>query len=120
MPDTSSLSRRRFLKTAAATGALAAVPYFVPATVLGKNGAVPPSEKIMVGGIGIGGRGIARPELDASANKDVQFVAICDVQKTQREAVKELVDEHVRQQGLRHVPRTSASSWPSGRTSTRC
>ena len=51
MPNKSSLSRRRFLKTAATTSALAAVPYFVPASALGKGGAVPPSEKILVGGI---------------------------------------------------------------------
>ena len=56
MPDKSPLSRRRFLKTAA--GALAAVPYFAPASSLGKDGAVPPSERIVVGGIGIQHRGM--------------------------------------------------------------
>lgn len=55
------------------------------------NGAVPPSERIVLGGIGIGGRGThvlqwMLPE------RDVQFVAVCDPQKARREAVKRLVD----------------------------
>jgi len=63
----------------------------VPASVLGRGGAVAPSERIVMGGIGIGGRGthdlgwmIGEP--------DVQFVAVCDVQRSRREAVKRTVD----------------------------
>ncbi len=83
-----SLSRRAFLGR---TAALAAVPYLVPASVFGRNGAVPPSERIILGGIGIGTRGSSvlnwmLPE------KDVQFVATCDPQKQRREAVKKMVD----------------------------
>jgi hypothetical protein len=91
MPDQTVFSRRRFLETAAST--LAAAPYFVPASALGKGGTVPPSERIVVGGIGIQHRGMhdlrwimGRPE--------VQFVAICDLQKKQRLAVKDFVDQH--------------------------
>lgn len=93
MPDKSSLSRRRFLKTAAAASTLAAVPYFVPASALGKNGAVPPSEKILVGGIGIHNRGMHDLRW-LIRNPDVQFVAICDLQKKQRLAVKAFVDDY--------------------------
>ena len=50
-------SRRRFLATAAQAAGLAALPMFIPGKVLGKDGVVPPSEKILVGGIGIGNRG---------------------------------------------------------------
>ncbi|MBM3880463.1 MAG: Gfo/Idh/MocA family oxidoreductase [Verrucomicrobia bacterium] len=86
-----SLTRRQFLRRAALTGGLFAAPLIVPASVLGRNGAVPPSEKIILGGIGIGGRGTGvlnwmLPE------RDVQFVAVCDPQKQRREAVKRLVD----------------------------
>ena len=86
-----ALTRRDFLKrAAAATGAIAA-PCLIPASALGLNGAVPPSERIILGGMGVGGRGTGvlnwmLPE------KDVQFVAICDAKKTQREAIKRLVD----------------------------
>lgn len=53
----SSLSRRAFLK---GTATLAAVPYVVPASVFARNGAVPPSERIILGGIGLGGRGLCQ------------------------------------------------------------
>lgn len=93
MPDKSCLSRRRFLKTAAGASALAAVPYFVPASALGKGGAVPPSERIIVGGIGIQNRG--RHDLGwIMRSPEVQFVAICDLQKKQRLVVKNIVDNH--------------------------
>ena len=93
MPDKSPLSRRRFLKTAAGASALAAVPYFVPASALGKGGAVPPSERIVVGGIGIQHRGMH--DLGwIMGRAEVQFVAICDLQKKQRLAVKDFVDNH--------------------------
>ena len=88
-----STSRRRFLKQAVAGSALVAAPWIVPASALGLNGAAAPSERIVLGGIGIGGRGTGvlgwmLPE------RDVQFVAVCDAKKTQREAVKRKVDEH--------------------------
>ncbi|NLX20200.1 MAG: Gfo/Idh/MocA family oxidoreductase [Phycisphaerae bacterium] len=86
------LTRRQVLRRTAAVGSVLAAPYIVPASVLGRNGATPPSEKIVVGGIGIGGRGThdlkwMLPE------KDVQFVAVCDAQKERQDAVKKLVDE---------------------------
>jgi len=84
----SSLSRREFLRH---TAALAAVPYIVPASVLARNGAVPPSERIVVGGIGIGNRGLHDLQW-MLPEQDVQFVAVCDPQKVRREAVKKVVD----------------------------
>ena len=56
---TPTLPRRRFLKTAARAGAVLALPRFVPGTALGKDGAAPASQRIVLGGIGIGGRGAA-------------------------------------------------------------
>jgi predicted dehydrogenase len=86
-----ALNRRQFLWRAALAGGALAAPLVVPASALGRNGAVPPSERIILGGIGIGGRGSGvlswmLPE------KDVQFVAVCDPQKARREAVKRMVD----------------------------
>ena len=79
MPNSTS-NRRQFLKTASATSAAALAPAFVPASVLGRDGAVPPSERIVVGGIGIGRRG----GYDLSCflpEKDVQFVAVADIKR---------------------------------------
>ena len=82
------ISRRKFL-----TGAAAAVaaPYVVPASVLGQGGTTPPSDRITVGCIGIHNRGIHDLRW-IIGNDDVQIVAICDVWKQQRLAVKEFVD----------------------------
>jgi hypothetical protein len=87
----SAFTRRQFLKRAVMAGGAVAVPCFVPASALGLNGAVPPSERIILGGMGVGNRGSddlrwMLPE------RDVQFVAICDAKKSQREAVKRIVD----------------------------
>src|SRR4030065_1103002 len=84
----SCLSRRAFLGR---TAALVAVPYLVPASVFGRNGAVPPSERIILGGIGIGNRGSHDLQW-MMPEKDVQFVATCDPQRSRAENVKKIVD----------------------------
>jgi len=83
-------TRRSFLKRAAW---LAGMPAIIPASVLGRNGNVAPSNRIVVAGIGIGPRGreVLKPFL---AQNDVQFVAVADVQKTRREIVRKTVDRH--------------------------
>jgi predicted dehydrogenase len=87
-------NRRQFLKrTAAATGAVLAAPLFVPGAALGLNGATPANSRIVLAGIGIGNRGAFDLKW-MLAEKDVQFVAVCDVRKERREAVKHLVDKH--------------------------
>ena len=97
------VTRRELLKSAAQAGAVLAVPTIVPAAVLGKNGAVPPSEKIVCGGIGIRGRGMGDLQW-IMGNPDVQFVAICDLQKKQRLAVKNYVDTQYGNQDCKMYP----------------
>jgi predicted dehydrogenase len=84
--------RRRFLKSATAAGAAVMAPQVIPAIALGKSGLAPPSERIVMGGIGIGRRGgydlgcfLPQP--------DVQFVAIADVKAERRAAVKKIADD---------------------------
>lgn len=84
-------TRRQFLKTAAAAGGAVAMPYMIPSSALGKDGHTAPSNRIVMGGIGIGGRG----SLDLRVflgHKDVQFVGICDVQKARCEAAVKRVN----------------------------
>ena len=71
-------TRRQFLKTSAALGATFGIPTFVPGRALGAEGTVPPSEKIVMGCIGVGsmGGGHLRAFL---AQKDVRVVATCDL-----------------------------------------
>jgi predicted dehydrogenase len=85
------LKRRQFLKTALQAGTAFALPQMIPGSVLGKDGATPPSEQIVLGGIGIGNRGT----YDLSCflpEPDVRFVAVCDVKAARREAIKKMAD----------------------------
>ncbi len=83
-------SRRDFLKTASAA---LAVPYIITSTALGTDEVPPASDRIVMGGIGIGnmGRGDQGAYL---GRKDVQYVAVCDVRQNVRETAKAKVDDH--------------------------
>ncbi len=87
------MARRRFLSTLAKTsGAAILAPTFIPSSALGRNGAVPPSERITVGGIGIGNRGTY--DLGCFFEQpDVQFLAVCDVKADRRGAIKKMADQ---------------------------
>lgn len=94
MPQSKTgISRRRFTQTAVSVGALTAGPAIVPGSALGLQGTTPPSDRIIMGGIGLGGRG--RKVLGAFLpDKRVEFVAICDIREERRELVKSQVDKH--------------------------
>jgi len=81
--------RRRFLKTLAV--AAAATPWIVPQSALGRGGVVAPSERILLGGIGIRHRGgyVLSTMLP---QPDVRFVAVADVRADCRKAVKDTAD----------------------------
>ena len=85
------LTRRRFLTRGVMAASAVALPYYVPASALGRGGTVAPSERIVMGGIGMGGRGSS--DLGWMLNEpDVHWVAICDVLKSRRQAAKNIVD----------------------------
>jgi len=74
-------------------GALAAAPMIVPGSALGLQGETPPSDRFIMGGIGIGNRG--RSDLRSFLpDPRVQFVAVCDIRAERAELVKTAVDEH--------------------------
>jgi hypothetical protein len=90
MPQNNQSTRRDFIKT---TGAAIAVPYIITSTALGNQDTPPASDRIVMGGIGIGNMGNG----DQGAflgRKDVQYVATCDVRKGPRENSKARVDKH--------------------------
>jgi predicted dehydrogenase len=81
-------SRRKFIKRAAC---LAGAPMIVPSSVLGLNGKTPPSERIVLGGIGLGPRG--RQVLTGFLKQnDTQFVAVADAQTERANIIKRLVE----------------------------
>lgn len=87
-------TRRKFIKQAATiAGGAVAAPMIVPSSVLGMGGAVAPSERITLGGIGMGGRG--KGDLRAFlGQKGVEVLAVCDVQKGNREEAAVIVNQH--------------------------
>jgi predicted dehydrogenase len=82
-----AVTRRRFLAGAAAIAA----PWVIPASVLGKDAAVAPSQRITLGVIGLGNRN--RSNLGHFlAQSDVQCLAVCDCFADRRRTGKEMVD----------------------------
>lgn len=90
--DNVKLHRRQFLKSTLAASAAIAAPTIIPSSALGLDGAVAPSERIIVGGIGIGGRGTYDLGCFLEQN-DVQFAAVCDVKEKRRNAIKKMADD---------------------------
>ncbi|MCP4645730.1 MAG: Gfo/Idh/MocA family oxidoreductase [bacterium] len=85
------LSRRSFLKGTAA-GAAFAFPAIIPASAMGADGATAPSERIVMGAIGTGRQGSGNMH-GFMRRRDVQMVAVCDVDKGHRDGAKGAVDK---------------------------
>ena len=90
------ISRRDFVKRSVA-GALAA-PLFLPASALGRAGQAPASERLTLGFIGMGtmNRGHLGHFL---GQKDVQVLAVCDVDTTRRENARKMVEDRYGKNG---------------------
>ena len=84
------VNRRQFLQAAAAT---AACPWLISSSALGADGRPPASGRIVMAGIGIGNQG-SNDQGEFLGNKDVQYVAVCNVRGGFREAAKNRVNEH--------------------------
>ena len=83
-------TRRDFLARAAAT---VACPYIITSTALGADDRPAASDRIVVAGIGIGNQG-SGDQGEFLGRKDVQYVAVCDVQDEKRRKAKERADNH--------------------------
>lgn len=94
MTSPAKSTRRRFLKT---TGAAITAPYVITSTALGNNERPPASDRVVMGGIGIGNQGKG----DQGAflrNPHVQYVALSDVREEVRKKAKATVDENNKNQ----------------------
>jgi hypothetical protein len=97
------VSRRDFLRrTSTAVAAAFAGPAIIPASALGRAGALSPSERITMGFIGVGGQGSGHLLGGAwtyvaggyAGRKDVQVLAVCDVWRDRREKACKKVNDH--------------------------
>ncbi len=92
MTRRSRLTRRGFLKAAATTAV--AAPYVLTSDALGARGGTPASDRIVLGFIGTGGRGSGHVR-SIAGRKDVQIVAVCDVDRAhRRRSVKHVEDRY--------------------------
>lgn len=85
-------TRRQFLRNSAAVAGALALPAVVPSSVLGLAGEVAPSNRVVLGCIGLGIQG--KGNMGAfRGNPEVRVAAVCDVHQTQRTSAKQSVDE---------------------------
>ena len=90
MKNTSQITRRSFLKGTAGAGATIAIPAIVPASVCGANA---PSNRIVMGAIGVGSQGTGDIQGFLGKQQEVRIVAVCDVDKGHRDRAKKIVDD---------------------------
>ncbi|MGV8135665.1 MAG: Gfo/Idh/MocA family protein [Mangrovibacterium sp.] len=97
----SKSNRRQFLQ-ASATAALGTVilPSIVPSSVLGMNGKIPPSDRIVMGSIGTGSQGNWNME-NFLRFKEVQYVALCDVDANHLAKTQDVVNKHYKNSDCR-------------------
>jgi hypothetical protein len=76
--NTNQTTRRDFLKTTGSAAAAIGFPTIIPASALGAGEIPPPSERIVMGGIGLGNMGKGDMS-NFFNNPKVQYVAVCEV-----------------------------------------
>ncbi len=87
------MKRRDFLKTVPiAAAGVVGFPTIVKASALGRNGAVAPSDRIVMAGIGFGMQGPGNME-SFLEKPEVQWVAVCDLDDEPLAMAKDMVNK---------------------------
>lgn len=86
------ISRRSFLKRGAGVATAVALPNIVPASALGLDGTVAPSNRVVMGCIGVGSQGTGNMKQFLGI-EDFQIVGVCDVDRSHRENAQNVVNE---------------------------
>lgn len=85
-----SVSRRHFIKQAGvATGAVAAFPTIIPASVLGQNA---PSKVLTVACVGVGGMGLSHIT-QMLGRETVRIVAVADVDAFHQKRAAQIINK---------------------------
>ena len=93
MGTRNTITRRQFMKAAGAAG-----PYVITSAALGAGGRPAPSNRVVMGCIGIGGMGTGNLKSFLHSS-DVHMAAVCDVDSKRREAARKSVDGHYAKRG---------------------
>jgi predicted dehydrogenase len=87
-------TRRDFLtRSAAAVAGAVILPQIIPSTAMGLGGKLPPSDRIVMGAIGTGSQGTGNLKGFLGRVKELQFVAVCDVDTSHAANAKGLIDQ---------------------------
>lgn len=87
-----SVSRREFVRQSATLAGVFGLPALVPSSALALADTVAPSNRVVMGCIGLGIQGMGNMRT-FRGNSEVQVVALCDVHETQLSKGKQSVDE---------------------------
>jgi len=91
-PDGKHLSRRALLRHTVAVSGAAAVPWIVPSSAVGAGPGTSASNRITTGLIGKGVMGSGHLRRLAG-DRDIQVLAVCDVDRTRRQAGRRYVEQ---------------------------
>jgi hypothetical protein len=86
------MTRREFLDRTGRVSAAAAVPWIVPASVMSAQTSTPASERLTMGLIGHGAMGSGHLHR-LVGDREVQVLAVCDVDRVRREEAQRIVEE---------------------------
>jgi len=86
------ISRRDFINSAAAAIGAISFPYIVPSLALGLTGTVTPSNRIVMGCIGMGGQGTYNMS-SFLENANVRISAVCDIEASHRNSARDIVNK---------------------------
>ena len=89
-----AINRRVFMKQ---TLGAAALPAMLPASSLGGEGRVAPSNRISIGLIGLGSHGVGVNLKSFLHQPDAQIVALCDVDAQRLERARQVAEKHYAQ-----------------------
>lgn len=90
-PWRQQVRRRDFLRHGAAAAGILSAPWIIPASALGADGKVAPSQRVTVGLIGRGAMGSGHLHRLAG-DPQFQLLAVCDVDRTRREDGRSAVE----------------------------
>jgi predicted dehydrogenase len=94
-----AVERREFIKgLMGGAAAVSGFPTIVPSSALGADGAVLPSEKIVMAAIGVGGMGSGHVR-GFLQHADVHIAAICDVRDSARNRNRDVVNTYYNDKG---------------------
>ena len=69
------------------------LPHIIPSSAMGMNGVVPPSDRIVMGSIGVGSQGVSNMR-GFLKFKEVQYVALCDLDANNLEKASAMVNKY--------------------------